>query len=181
MTTSSGKLALFIDGANLQFTAKALGFEIDFKELLSEFASSGTIVCAHYYTAMLEGAEFQALRPVTDWLSYNGFAVTTKSAKEFDDGAGRRKIKRNIGVELSIDALEIAKYVDEVVLFSGDGDFRRLVEAIQRRGPVVTIVSSVRTKPAMITDGLRRQADHFIELDTLRDRIGRPSPTIAPH
>ena len=177
--TVSGKLALFIDGASLYATAKALGFDIDFKRLLSEFASRGTLVRAHYYTTIMEGNEFQAMRPLTDWLDFNGFAVKAKPAKEYDDGLGRRKIKRNIGVELSIDALEISGYVDHVLLFTGDGDFRRLVEAIQRRGPVVTVVSSIRTKPAMIASDLRRQADEFIELDTLRDRIGRALPSLA--
>ena len=177
--TVSGKLALFIDGASLYATAKALGFDIDFKRLLSEFASRGTLVRAHYYTTIMEGHEFQAMRPLTDWLDFNGFAVKAKPAQEYDDGLGRRKIKRNIGVELSIDALEISGYVDHVLLFTGDGDFRRLVEAIQRRGPVVTVVSSIRTKPAMIASDLRRQADEFIELDTLRDRIGRALPSLA--
>jgi uncharacterized LabA/DUF88 family protein len=177
--TVSGKLALFIDGASLYATAKALGFDIDFKRLLSEFASRGTLVRAYYYTTIMEGNEFQAMRPLTDWLDFNGFAVKSKPAKEYDDGLGRRKIKRNIGVELSVDALEISGYVDRVLLFSGDGDFRRLVEAIQRRGPVVTVVSSIRTNPAMIASDLRRQADEFIELDTLRDCIGRTLPSLA--
>ena len=114
-----------------------------------------------------------------DWLDYHGFTVRARPAKEFDDGNGRRKIKRNIGVELSVDALEIAKHVGRVVLFSGDGDLRPLVEAVQSRGPTVTAVSSIRTKPPMIADELRREADVFLELDDLRQQIGRMLPTTA--
>jgi uncharacterized LabA/DUF88 family protein len=170
---SSEKLALFVDGQNLHFTAKGLGFDIDFKRFLAEFETRGALVRAYYYTTIAEDAEFQTIRPLIDWLDYNGFTVRAKPVTGFDDGEGRRKFKRNIGVELAIDAFEIAKYVDHIVLFSGDGDFCSMVEAIQRRGPRVTVVSSIRTKPAMVANELRRQADTFLELDDLKASIGR--------
>jgi uncharacterized LabA/DUF88 family protein len=173
------KTALFIDGLNLHYTAKALGFDIDFRRLLAEFERRGTLVRAYYYTAIFEDAGYSTIRPLTDWLSYNGFMVVTKSAKEYNDGEGRRTFKRNIGVELSVDAIEIAKHIDQIVLFSGDGCFRRLVEAIQGRGRRVTVVSSLRTSVPMIADELRRQADEFMELDNLRAVIGRPLPSEA--
>ncbi len=171
--SSSDKLALFIDGQNLHYTAKNLGFDVDFKRLLTEFKTRGTLVRAYYYTTIVEDADFQTIRPLIDWLAYNGFAVRAKPAKEFDDGEGRRKFKRNMGVDLAVDAFEIAKYVDHVVLFSGDGDFCSLVEAIQSQGSRVTVVSSMRTKPAMVADELRRQADMFLELDDLKASISR--------
>lgn len=177
----SGKLALFIDGPNLHFTAKVLGFDIDFARLLAEFGRYGTLLRASYYTVLLDDNSQQTLRRLTDWLDYNGFAVKAKVAKEFDDGEGRRRFKRNTGVDLAIDAIEIAEHVDHIVLFSGDGDLRRLVEALQRRGRAVTVVSSVETRPAMVATELRRQADHFIELSTLRDRIGRSFQTLSTH
>jgi uncharacterized LabA/DUF88 family protein len=170
---SSGRLALFIDGQNLHFTAKSLGFDVDFKRLLAHFVAQGTMVRAYYYTTILEDHEFQSIRPLTDWLDYNGFTVRAKTAKEFDDGEGRRKIKRSVAVELAADALEMAKHVDQVVLVTGDGDFRSLVEAVQRRGVHVTVVSTIRTKPPIIADELRRQADAFLELDSLKSEIGR--------
>jgi len=171
------KTALFIDGLNLHFTAKALGFDIDFKRLLAEFTRHGTLVRAYYYTAIFEDAGYNTIRPLTDWLSYNGFTVVTKSAREHNDGEGRRTFKRNIGVELSVDAIELAKHVDQIVLFSGDRDLRRLVEAIQGRGCRVMVVSSLRTSSPMIADELRRQADEFLELDNLRAIIGRTLPS----
>ena len=167
----SEKLALFIDGQNLHHTAKGLGFSIDFKRFLAEFRTRGVLVRAYYYTIIAE--EFQTTRPLIDWLDYNGFTVRTNSVKEFNDGQGRRKFKRNIGIELAVDAFEIAKHVDHILLFSGDGDFRPLVAAIQRLGPRVTVVSSMRTKPAIVADELRRQADTFLELDDLKASIGR--------
>jgi uncharacterized LabA/DUF88 family protein len=178
---TSDKTALFVDGANLHHTAKALGFDVDFKRLIEEFEKRGSILRSYYYTTISEVADFTAIRPLVDWLEYNGFTVRAKPAKEFDDGSGRRKIKRNISIELSVDALEIAKHIGHIVLFSGDGDFRSLVEAIQRRGPQVTVVSSIRTKPPMIADELRRQADAFLELDDLRSTVGRPLRTVSAH
>jgi uncharacterized LabA/DUF88 family protein len=173
MPRDGTKLALFIDGANAHATAKALGFDIDYKRLLKEFQGRGTLVRAFYYTAIIDDQEFSSVRPLIDWLDYNGFTVVTKPAKEFDDGEGRRRLKRNMSIELAVDAMELAKHVDQIVLFSGDGDFRSLVEAVQRRGVHVTVISSLRSKPPMIADELRRQADAFLELEDLKAAIGR--------
>lgn len=176
----SEKLALFIDGANLYGAAKGLQFDIDYKRLLELFARKGTLVRAFYYTAVADDQEFSPLRPLVDWLDYNGFSVVTKPLKEFTDAAGRRRVKGNMDIELAIDALEIAPSVDHVVIFSGDGDFRRLVEAIQRKGKRVSVVSTVRTSPPMAADELRRQADNFIELDELRPQIARDGAKAPP-
>ena len=132
------KIALFIDGANLYATAKSLGFDIDYKRLLQEFQSKGYLLRAYYYTALAEDQEYSSIRPLIDWLDYNGYTVVTKPTKEFVDATGRRKIKGNMDIELAVDAMEMAEAVDHLVLFSGDGDFRSLVEAVQRKGRKVT-------------------------------------------
>lgn len=168
------RLALFIDGSNLYAAAKALGFDIDYKLLRQEFMRRGKLLRAFYYTALLENDEYSPIRPLVDWLHYNGFTMVTKAAKEYVDSQGRRKVKGNMDIELTVDALELAPFVDHVVLFSGDGDFRPLIEALQRKGKRVSVVSTIRSQPPMISDDLRRQADNFIELDELRDVIGRP-------
>lgn len=168
------RLALFIDGANLYAAAKSLGFDIDYKLLRQEFERRGKLLRAYYYTALLENEEYSPIRPLVDWLQYNGFALVTKPAKEYTDAMGRRKIKGNMDIELAVDAMELAPRLDHAVLFSGDGDFRPLVEALQRQGVRVSVVSTTRSQPPMIADELRRQADNFIELDALRDIIGRP-------
>lgn len=168
------RLALFIDGSNLYAATKALGFDIDYKLLRSEFMRRGKMVRAFYYTALIENEEYSPIRPLVDWLDYNGFTLVTKPAKEFTDSTGRRKVKGNMDIELSIDAMEMADHVEHIVLFSGDGDFRPLVNAIQRKGVRVSVVSTIRSQPPMIADDLRRQADNFIELDELREVIGRP-------
>src|SRR6202166_3125917 len=167
------KLALFIDGANLYATVKALGFDIDYKRLLQEFQGWGTMVRAYYYTAIIEDQAYSSIRPLIDWLDYNGYTVVTKSTKEFIDATGRRKVKGNMDIELAVDALELAPHLDEMVLFSGDGDFRPLVEAVQRRGVRVTVVSTISSQPPMIADELRRQADAFIDLVELRAKLAR--------
>ncbi|WP_181702869.1 NYN domain-containing protein [Chthonobacter albigriseus] len=167
------KIALFIDGANLYATAKALGFDIDYRRLLKEFSAKGYLLRALYYTALAEDQEYSSIRPLIDWLDYNGYKVVTKPTKEFFDSTGRRKVKGSMDIELAVDAMELAEHIDHIVLFSGDGDFRSLVEAIQRKGRKVSVVSTLQTQPAMVADELRRQADHFIDLATLAPRIGR--------
>ena len=167
------KIALFIDGANLYATAKTLGFDIDYKRLLNEFQSRGTLVRAYYYNAIIEDQDFSSIRPLIDWLDYNGYTVVTKATKEFTDASGRRKVKGNMDIELAVDAMKLAEHVDQIVLFSGDGDFRSLVEAVQRRGVRVTVVSTISCQPPMIAGELRRQADDFIDLLALRSRVAR--------
>jgi uncharacterized LabA/DUF88 family protein len=167
------KVALLIDGANLYATSKALGFDVDYRKLLAAFQKRGYLLRAYYYTALVEDQEYSSIRPLIDWLDYNGYRVVTKPAKEFTDAAGRRKVKGNMDLELAIDALEISDVVDHFVIFSGDGDFRTLVEALQRRGRKVSVVSTVSSQPPMISDELRRQADHFIDLSSLQKEVGR--------
>jgi uncharacterized LabA/DUF88 family protein len=167
------KIALFIDGANLYATAKSLGFDIDYKRLLVEFQSKGYLLRAYYYTALAEDQEYSSIRPLIDWLDYNGYTVVTKPTKEFVDSSGRRKVKGNMDIELAVNVMEMAETVDHVVLFSGDGDFRSLVEAVQRKGRKVSVVSTLSTQPPMIADELRRQADHFLDLAMLQSKVGR--------
>ena len=167
------RVALFIDGANLYAAARALGFDIDYKRLLQHFGEEGRLIRAFYYTALFEDQEYSPIRPLVDWLDYNGYTIVTKPTKEFTDSTGRRKIKGNMDIELAIDVMEMAEHLDHIVLFSGDGDFRRLVEAVQRKGVRVTVVSTVRSSPPMVADELRRQADRFIELDALSGDIAR--------
>lgn len=167
------RFALFIDGANLYATSKTLGFDIDYRRLLKEYQSRGYLVRAYYYTALIEDQEYSSIRPLVDWLDYNGFTVVTKPVKEFTDAMGRRKVKGNMDIELAVNAMELAPSIDHMVLFSGDGDFRVLVEAMQRKGVRVTVVSSVASQPPMVSDDLRRQADVFLDLADLQPRIGR--------
>src|SRR5271169_5079399 len=181
MPSSSDKIALFIDGANLYATTRTLGFDIDYRRLLKEFQSRGTLLRAFYYTAISEDQEFTSIRPLIDWLDYNGYTVITKATKEFIDAGGRRKVKGNMDIELTVDAMELAAHIDQMVLFSGDGKFRSLVEAVQRRGVHVTVVSTISSQPPMIFDELRRQADAFTDLMELKSKIGRdPSERPAP-
>jgi uncharacterized LabA/DUF88 family protein len=173
MSRPPKKLPLFLDGANLHATAKALGFDIDYKRLLNEFESWGMLARAHYYTTIIEDQEFSSIRPLIDWLNYNGYSVVTKPTKESIDAMGRRKPKGSMGIELAVHAMELAEHIDHLVLFSGDGDFRILAEAVQRRGVRVTVVSTVASQPPMVADGLRRQADDFIDIIELQPFIDR--------
>ncbi len=167
------RVALFVDGANLYATAKTLGFDIDYKRLLGLFRQKCHLVRALYYTAIAEDQEYSSIRPLIDWLDYNGYAMVTKPTKEFTDSMGRRKVKGNMDIELAVDAMKLAEQLDHIVLFTGDGDFRALVQALQEKGKRVSVVSTLQTQPPMIADELRRQADQFIDLADLEQVICR--------
>jgi len=171
------RLAPFIDGANLYATAKALGFDIDYKRLLALFRTKGQLVRALYYTALAEDQEYSSIRPLVDWLDYNGYTMVTKPTKEFTDALGRRKIKGNMDIELTVDAMRLVEHLDHVVVFTGDGDFRALVAAMQMRGRRVSVVSTLQTQPPMVADELRRHADQFIDLADLEAQICRDPAT----
>src|SRR4030095_4942315 len=179
------RIAIFIDGANLYSAARGLAFDIDYRRLLDLFRSKGRLIRAFYYTALVEDQEPAPIRPLIDWLDYNGYTMVTKPTKEFTDAMGRRKIKGNMDIELAIDVLEMAEHLDHVILFSGDGDLRRLVEPVQRKGLRVSVVSTIKSSPPMVADELRRQADDFIELSELAPLIARnpsertPRPAVA--
>ena len=175
------RIALFIDGSNLYSSARNLGFDIDYKKLRNLFGEKGRLIRAFYYTALIDDQEYSPLRPLVDWLDYNGYTLVTKMAKEFTDAEGRKRIKGNMDIELAIDMLEMVSRLDHIVLFSGDGDFRRLVEAVQRKGVQVTVVSTTRTSPPMVADELRRQADEFIDLKDIEGEISRPREPAPPH
>ena len=167
-----GKTLLLIDGANLYSTIKTLGFDIDFKTLLLEFQARGNVLRANYYTAVHD-EDFSTITPLIDWLNYNGYSVITKPTKIFTDAQGGRKQKGNTDIEIAVDAMEMAPRIERLVLFSGDGDFRSLVKAVQRLGVHVTVVSSISTQPPVCADELRRQDDVFIDLANLRPKIAR--------
>lgn len=175
------RVGLFIDGANLHGAGKQLGFDIDYRRLLEEFRKRARLVRAYYYTALLEDQEFSPIRPLIDWLDYNGYMVVTKPAKEFTDAMGRRRIKGDMDVDLAVDLLEACAFLDHIVLFSGDGDFKRVVAAAQRRGVRVTVVSTLRSNPPMVADELRRQADAFLDLTELSQLVGRARQSQAAY
>lgn len=178
------RVAVFIDGANLYSAARGLMFDIDYKKLLEFFQSKCRLIRATYYTALLDDQEYSPIRPLVDWLDYNGYSMVTKPAKEFTDSMGRRKIKGNVDIELAVDMMEMANRIDHAVLFSGDGDFRSLVEAVQRRGVRVTVVSTMRSPTPMVADELRRQADTFVDLVDLAPGIARAQrreASASPH
>src|SRR5271156_4695633 len=174
------KIVLFIDGANLYSSAKGLGFDIDYKKLLEEFRKRGVLTRAYYYTALVEDQEYSPIRPLVDWLDYNGYSLVTKTCREYTDSQGRKRWRGDMDIEIAVDMMEMAPHVDHIVLFSGDGDFRRLVEAVQQRGVRVTVVSTMKSQPPMASDDLRRQADTFVDLSDLSNIIGRPARAPLP-
>ena len=173
------RLAIFIDGSNLYSAARALQHDMDFRRMLDWFREKSILIRAYYYTAVVEGEEFSPVKPLVDWLDYNGFSVVTKPVKRFTDTAGHSRIKGNMDMEIAVDMLELAPALDHVVLFSGDGDFRRLVQAVQAKGVRVTVISTQKTQPPHIADELRRQADAFLDLNDLMADFGRPKSATA--
>ncbi len=168
------KLALFIDGTNLYSAARGLSLEVDFRKLIQEFRKRGRLLRANYYTTLVETDEHNPIRPLVDWLSYNGFNTIVKNAKEYTDREGRRRVRGSMDLEIATDMLELAEHLDHIVLFSGNGDFRRVVEAVKAKGVRVTVISSVKSQPQVVADELRREADAFIDVEEMADLIARP-------
>lgn len=168
------RIAIFIDGSNLYSTVKNLDFDIDYKKMLDLFRSKSRLIRANYYTALVEEADYSPIRPLVDWLDYNGYHCITKPAKSQLDRDGRRHTKGNMDAEMIVDMLELAPHIDHLILFTGDGDFKAAVAAVQRQGKRVTVVSSRRAKPPMLADELRRQCDDFIEIADMDKIFGRP-------
>jgi uncharacterized LabA/DUF88 family protein len=165
----SQRTAAFIDGPNLYSAGKALSCEVDFKKLRSYLSENSELIRMYYYTAVREDDETQAIYGLLDWLEYNGYHVVTKPTKEFTDAMGRRKIKGSLDVEIAVDVMEMSSRLDHVILFTGDGAFRALVENIQKRGCKVSVVSDL----SMVADELRRQTDHFVDLRDIYPIVGR--------
>ena len=168
------RIALFVDGSNLYSTVKTLDFDIDYGKLLDLFKGKGRLIRANYYTALVEEDDYSPIRPLIDWLEYNGWHAVTKPAKSLTDRNGRSYVKGDMDPEIIVDMLGFAPHIDHLVLFSGDGDFRVAVEALQKQGVRVTVVSTMKSKPAMLADELRRQADAFIEIADMDKLFGRP-------
>lgn len=176
------KTALFIDGANLYKAARNLGFDMDYKALLAKAQDACMLVRAYYYTAIQEDKtqDYSPLRPLVDWLDYNGYAMVTKLSREFTDATGKRRFKGSIDIELAVDMMALAPKLDHIVLFTGNGDFRRAIDALQQQGVRVTVISTVKSQPPMASDELRRQADRFIDLADLETVIGRAAQPRKP-
>ncbi|NVN12354.1 MULTISPECIES: NYN domain-containing protein [Nguyenibacter] len=174
------RVCLFIDGASLYSASRHLGFDVDYRNLLAFFRAKTHVVRAYYYSAILENEEYSPLKPLTDWLVYNGYFLVTKTAREFIDQNGRRRVKGNMDIELAVDMMEMASKIDHAVLFSGDADFRRLLESVQRQGVRTSVVSSIRTSPPLIGDDLRRQADQFIDLADIAPQFTRRQSEARP-
>jgi uncharacterized LabA/DUF88 family protein len=171
----SEKTALFIDGANLYKAARALGFDMDYKSLLAKARTASQLVRAYYFTSIQEDREqdYSPLRPLVDWLDYNGYTMVTKLAREFTDATGRKRFKGSTDIELAVEMMALAPRIDHMILFSGNGDFRRAIEAVQAQGVRVSVVSTIKSQPPMASDELRRQADRFFDLAELEKEIGR--------
>lgn len=165
---------MLVDGSNIYATAKALGFQMNYKSVIDSW--EGEVLKAFYFTALIEEQE-NFVKPLVDWLTYNGWTTITKAASEWmDPVTQKKKVKGNMDIEIATIAFEMALTgcVTDIVLFTGDGDFRFLVEALQRRfGIRITIVSSIRTRPPMCADVLRRQADAFIDIADWRGELER--------
>ena len=167
------RVALFIDGPSLYHASKSCGFEVDYSALLRIVTNQANLVRAYYYTTIIEHEDYSPIKPLTDWLSYNGFTTVVKPAKEYIDAAGRTRVKGNMDIELAIDMLELAPRIDHALLFAGDADLRRLVEAVQRKGVRVSVFSTLQVSPPQIASELRRQADHFVDLADLAPQLSR--------
>lgn len=164
------RVSFFIEGANFYAAAKTGNVTVDYRKLLSHFEDNSIFKRAYYYTAVAEDQEYNSIKPLLDFLEYNGYSLVTKPLKEFIDGQGRRKTKGSLDVEMTVDMLNACKFSDHIVLFSGDSDFLPVIQEMKRNGIRVTVVSHMET----VADDIRRAADRFVNLMHVAPLIGRP-------
>lgn len=165
--------AVLIDGYNTLSTTKLLKFDIDFRKLLNLFQNKTRLVKIYYFASLRDNpADHDPMIPVIQWMMYNGYNVISKKMNEFMN-IDNIQSKGNMDVEISVTVLEMVKSVDHIVLFTGDENFRFLIEAVQRMGTRITVCSSMQCQPQIMSDDLRRQADNFIELNNLKSEIQR--------
>lgn len=162
------RLAL-IDGSNLYESARAIGLQVDYKRLLELLNEDGLLLRAFYFTALRDKSIHSPVRKTVDWLRHNGYVCVTKETKEYTDAeTGRVKVKGNVDVDIATYAFINAQSVDEIYLFSGDGDFAIMVKELQNRYALkVKVVSSM----GLVSTELRAQADKFISLEAMREDI----------
>ncbi len=160
------RIGIFIDGSNLYMSTKALGFRVDFTKLLNYYKQQGDVAHAFYFTALPPKDVQSPLRKMIDYVDYNGWTVIQKETKSYVNPEGVEKLKGNMDVEIAVHVSETAPFITNLILFSGDGDFRVLLESVQRRHGIHCTVVSARS---LVADGLRRQANEFVDLASLRD------------
>jgi len=167
------RVALVIDGPNLYGTLKALNRDADFKAIYAYFSAHCRLKNCNYYVALPTTDEYNPVQKLVDWLGYNGYRVSTKPLRQHIDEEGRRRVRGSMAVEMAIDMAEMAasSNFDRIVLFSGDTDLRYAIEAAQRKGTPVTMVTSLKS----ISDEVRWQADRFVEIESVLDIISKPS------
>jgi len=164
-------LAIIIDGASIHSASQSVDLQIDWHTFLTEFQNRGHLIRAIYATPIFEDeGEHNPLRPLIDWLDYNGFTTITRTARKEADDNGRFRIKNgNIHVDVTLAAIRLAKKADHIVLFSGDGSYEPLVKELKRMNVRVSVCCAKKSA----ADGLRRNADEFIDLEDIRGLVGR--------
>lgn len=163
------RVAIFIDGVEFDETLRCIDGAVDYRKLLGAFQEHGRLLRAYYYAPTDEQALI-SMRPLLDWLTYNGYQVRVKGDGEHSERRSRQR-SRSMSIELAVDVLELAPHLDTIVLITGDDAFKPLVAAVQARGITVSVVSTLKSKPAMVGNALRRQADEFIEIVSMLPRI----------
>ncbi len=168
MYTHNGidRVAIFIDGENIHYSAKHLNMRLDYLKLCSKLAGNRRLVRSYFYTAVSNQSEGKI--DFINFLKLNGFSVITREIKSFNDGDhSTRNVRGSLDMEMAIDALEMSNKLDTVILCTGDGDFKPLVTALGRKGVHVE-VCALRE---MTSTELIATADVYTDLASLKDDI----------
>jgi len=175
------RVDVLIDGPSFYATTRSLGYEVDYKKFRDHFDEVCDLHRIYYFTAITDNPDDHSpVKPLVDWLGYNGFRTITKPLREFIDPGGRRRTKGNMAVEIATELVNAAEHAEHILLFSGEGDLSYAVDAAQRKGAKVTVVSSLKVDPPAISDDLRRAADRFVDLADVKDLILRKEITPVP-
>ncbi len=165
------RIAIFIDGANMFYAQRKIGWHIDYKKVYDFYAKQAQVYNAFYYTSVtnpLDPGMEGFLRALTGM----GYTVRRKTVKEIaDQESGQIIRKANLDIEIVIDMLTTADLYDRAALISGDGDFERAVEYLRGRGKRIEGLG-VRSMAAY---DLVNAMDQYLYLEDYRDEMEKSS------
>lgn len=171
---------LLIDGVALHHASRANGISVDFKRLLQWLRERTRLVRAIYFTALVEeDDEVISVKPLVDWLDYNGYMTVTKAARIYSNEDGTRRVKGSMNVEIAMMMAELAGIAEHIVLASGDADLIPAVKYVQQRGSRVSVISTLHSRPPCVSDDLRRQTDDYIDIVSIEKHVARMPPQTA--
>jgi|SRR3990167_2647300 len=166
------KTKIYIDGANMFYTQKRLGWSVDWKKVKNHIEQDKDVFEWRYYVGIKDSDE--KMLKYLKHLNSVGFNTITKPLKKIKISGGEAPerdfiYKANFDVEMTADILLEKFKLDEIIIFSGDSDFRYLVKKLKDAGLKVVVFSSRKT----ISWELKIECAKVVYFENIKEKIMR--------